>query len=334
MHLLELEPLPGLADTVAAEVARVFADRAREVEVAESAVRIELRGDPRDVLDLRTAVAAYLVCSYAVPRPKALLGDQHLRSLLAQLEDARAVSSFTSFRFGAAGRESAVFARLASAVAGATGLAHDPDGGELLLRVRPATDGWEVLARLSPRPLSARAWRVRDVPGALNATIAAAMVEWSEPSPDDRVLNAMSGSATLLIERAARTRSSALVGVDLDAAILGDARANLAAAGTAASLVRADTAHLPFPDAAFDVVLADPPYGHRMGSHAGNESLYAALLSECARVTTPAARLVLVTHELKRFESVLRHGTAWEVAATHQVFQKGHHPKVWVLQKA
>ena len=38
-----------------------------------------------------------------------------------------------------------------------------PEDGQLLIRLRPETDGpgWEVLARTTPRPLSARPWRLR-----------------------------------------------------------------------------------------------------------------------------------------------------------------------------
>lgn len=333
MHLIEAEALPGLAPVVAAEIVRVFGARAGPAVVDETSVRCELRGALGDLLELRTAVAAYLVRTYDVPRPKALLGDQHLRALLAQIDDARQVAPFTSFRFGAAGRESSVFARLAAAVAHDSGLAHDADAGELLLRVRPAAAGWEVLARLSPRPLSARAWRVRDVPGALNATIAAAMVELAAPTPTDRVLNLMCGSGTLMIERAQRMAASRLVGVDTDVAVLDAARENLGAAAVVAPLVRADARSLPWAGAAFDVVLADPPYGHRMGSHAENDGLYPSLLAEAARVTRRGARLVLITHELRRFESVLRVTDQWRVSSELQVFQKGHHPKIWVLDR-
>ncbi|MBS3932746.1 MAG: hypothetical protein KGZ35_00165, partial [Truepera sp.] len=112
---------------------------------------------------LRTVVAVYLLEHYPVPRPKGLLGHQQFTRLLAQLQLVLAGDRFESFRLAAAGRDSAVFQRLIGAIGQATGLRFDPDEGELLLRIRPAAwqaTGWEVLARLTPRPLSARAWRV------------------------------------------------------------------------------------------------------------------------------------------------------------------------------
>ena len=45
----------------------------------------------------------------------------------------------------------------------------------------PTDEGWEALVRLTPRPLSARPWRVCNLPGALDATAAHAMARLSAP---------------------------------------------------------------------------------------------------------------------------------------------------------
>jgi len=338
VQVIECEVLAGLEQFAEAEAARVVGpDATLRPDSAPTEVRFDWHGSLARALELRTVVAAHLSRSYAVPRPKGLLGDEHFRRLLEQLATIVALhteGAFTSFRFSAAGRKSAVFLRLAEAITAATGMAHDSDEGDLLLRLRPSGQGWEVLARMSPRPLSARAWRVENLPGALNATIAAAMVESTGPSSGDRVLNAMSGSGTLLVERLLRERATLAVGIELDAAAVALGRRNLAAANLAAALVRGDVARLPFPDDAFDVVLADLPYGHRMGSHVGNDALYRAFLEEATRVAAPGARCAVITHELRRFEAALsEYAGSWSTRSEHQVFQKGHHPKIWVLTR-
>ena len=85
--------------------------------------------------------------------------------------------------------------------------------------------------RLSPRPLTARAWRVCNLPGALNAVVAHAMVALSAPNPADRYLNLACGSGTLLVERLALGPARLAVGCDNAAGPLDCARANLRAAG-------------------------------------------------------------------------------------------------------
>ena len=179
---------------------------------------LRLRSDLRAALALRLVTAVSLVTSFPVPRPRALLGDQHIRALLGAIDmvrDLQPPGAFASFRLAGAGSDSAVFARLAEAIADHTGLAGNPDEADLLIRIRPAVafpDGWEAVARLTPRPLSARAWRVRNYPGALNAAIAAAVIDLTDPHPGDRSLNVLCGSGTLLIERLLRMQAARAVG--------------------------------------------------------------------------------------------------------------------------
>lgn len=328
MPPVEIEVLSGLADLAGAEVARLGGTVVSE---SDTALRVDWAGDLRALLSLRLAVAVYAVEPFDVPRPKALLGDQALRRLAKAVRQAQAVGGHRSLRLRAAGRDTAVMQRLASALSDATGLPLDQEEGELVVRVVPAAGsvgetvdgGWEALARLSPRPLSARRWRSANLPGALNATIAAAMVDLAGVEARHDLLNLLCGSGTLLIE------AGGGVGVDIDSDALSRARRN----DPGLSLVQADARRLPFSDDSFDRLLADLPYGHRMGSHQENEALYGAVLEEAARVARPGAVLAVITHELRRFSAALAGPGDWRVEHERRVFQKGHHPHIWVLRR-
>jgi tRNA (guanine6-N2)-methyltransferase len=334
---VECEVLPGLEPFAVDELRRVLGGRARLEPGAErAAVRLAYSGSLEALLRLRTPVAAYLVARFPGRRPSALLGDERPFAHVEAVRGLHPAGAFGSFRLSVPGRESSAVRRLVEELSGRTGLVHDPEDGELLLRIRRAGDGWELLTRLSPRPLSTRAWRVHHLPGAVNATIAAAMVELTRPRPGDRVLNLMCGSGTLLVERLARGPVAGVLGCDLDEAALRGAEANLAAAGLAgeAALARMDATRLGLRDGAVDALLADLPYGHRMGSHEDNAALYPAVLREAARVAAPGARLVVLTHELRLFERCLAEARPWwrpELAT--RVFQKGHHPVIQLLRR-
>ena len=58
------------------------------------------------------------------------------------------------------------------------------------------------------------------------------------------------------------------------------------------------------------------------------------VLAEAARVTEPGGALVAVTHELRLFERCLP-GAArwWSVERAVQVYQKGHHPVIYLLRR-
>jgi predicted RNA methylase len=312
----------------------------------EDALDVATWGPPADVLGLRTPVAAFLVLRFDVPRPKSLTSGDHLSRIVDAMYTSLRTGSSSTFRFEAAGSDSAVFARLADLLAEATGLRYDEAQGELVLRVRrgvhahPSGDpGWDVLVRLGSRPLSARRWRVADYPGAVNATIAAAMVRLAEVSPTDRVLNLMCGSGTLLIERLMAGPAAEAVGVDLSPDALTASTENLGAAAHAgdARLLTADCTGPALVEAVgtgWDLLLADPPWGTLHGAHATNAEVHAGMLHAAYDAAAPGARFVVLTHEVKVMERCLRDADAlWRIRSTTRVFAKGHHPRIYVLDR-
>lgn len=306
------------------------------------AIGAEYAGPWEPLLSLRTIVAPFLKLSFPVPRPGSLTSGEYFPQLA---EAARLVTRLNAepvrtFRFDAAGNSSAGYRKLAARLAESTGLRQETAGADLVLRFRRPPDsgqGWEVLVRLCTRPLSRRPWRVRDFPGAANACVAAAMTRLAGARPSDRFANLMCGSGTLLIERLAVGRVRAAVGVDLDARALDACAANLRAAGLAgrARLVRADIADDSWTASGpFDVIMADPPWGTLTGSHDTNEALHLALLERARAVAAPGARLAVLTHEIRIMERCLRRASQqWSEHQVVRVFQKGHHPRIYLLTR-
>jgi tRNA (guanine6-N2)-methyltransferase len=329
-HTLALEYLPGLKPFVAQELKQFSG--LKVLDLQHDTGMIQVQGGVTKLFKLRRVTALYDYLSFAIPRPKALLGDAHFRRLIGHIQgiQRRFPTELISFRLDAAGKDSGVFLRLSKALHQATGLIPDDDGA-LLIRIRPGGEGWEVLLRLTPRPLSARSWRVCNMAGGLNATIATAMNDLSQPQPTDRYLNAMCGSGTLLIERAAQPVQS-LTGVDMSSDALTCAHDNLQAAKLShVTTLQADATHLPYADTSFDVITADLPWGDAVGSHETNAQLYPAFLKEMARVAAPAARAIILTHEVRLFERCLNAQRHWHLAETMRFFHGGHYPRAYRL---
>jgi tRNA (guanine6-N2)-methyltransferase len=339
-HLsIELEVLPGVWEFAIAEL-KCQVPSARLGMVSETAIQLSWTGNPRPLLDLKTVVAAHVVINAHGRRPSTLLGHQNLNLIASSVERIRRLNmshAFTSFRLSAAGRESRVLSRFREALSRAIGLPYDQREGELLIRLRPAPSGsaWQVLLRLTPRPLSARKWRVCDLLGAVNSTIAAAMVAMTEPSPTDRFFNPMCGSGTLMIERLHQGPASTLAGCDLVPATLRCTAANVHAAELASKvdLFLADVGNLPCSANYFNKICVDPPWGHLVGSQTQNDRLYPLLLKELARVTTQDVRLILLTDDLKRFDRLISRQEVWQIRRSIQVYQGGHHPRMYELRK-
>ena len=328
----EAEVLPGLTDLAASEISELGATTGA---TRDDAVPFSFAGSEADLLGLRRSVAVYRLLDFDVPRPKALLGHEHFTSLVQVVRELQQAQPFEGFRFGAAGSDSPVFMRLAGALEEATGLGHGEEG-ELVLRFRPVDRRWQVLARLTPRPLSARSWRSCNIPGGLNATVAAAGLALLGGSPTERHLNLMCGSGTLLVERALSGRWARGVGIDIDPDALECARQNLETAGLSGrtELLAGDALELPFPSGSFDRLSADLPWGDAVGGHEENARLYPAFLAESARVATVRARMLAITHEIRLFERSLAKQTAWEHRGEPlRVFHGGHRPGLYLLER-
>jgi tRNA (guanine6-N2)-methyltransferase len=335
--------LPGLGSVVAKEVRDRLPDAGpvHEVPGRSDSLAADYRGDWARLLDLRTIVAPFLVLSFPVPRPRSLTSGEYFPQIMDAVRLVQRINPETpkTFRMDAAGSESAGFQRLASQLEEATGLPQVPEEGQLLLRFRrsPSTEGWDVLVRLSSRPLSSRAWRVANLPGAVNATIAAAMSQLTAPRPGDRAANLMCGSGTLLIERLRAAPARFAVAVDSDPGAVQCCAENVEAAGLRGrvTLLQADIAEPDWAGAGpFDVLLADPPWGTLMGEHETNEALHALLLERAHTVAAPGARLAVLTHEVRIMERCLAEASSqWESRQTVRVFQKGHHPRIYLLTR-
>ncbi|CAN5850509.1 methyltransferase domain-containing protein [soil metagenome] len=338
---VEIAVAPGLADVAAdelQELARRLGRGTMTPEVRDDAIALRWPGTIDELHTLRTAASLSRVWRFDVPRPKALLGDALLRALATDVGDLvrAAPAPFHALRLSAAGRDSDVMRRFADVLASSLSLRVDHEGGDLLVRVRRAQDGaWEVLVRTTPRPMSVRAWRTCDRRGGLDGAFAAAAVRLARPRPTDRVLGAMVGSGTLLIERALVAPAERLDGVDIDAEAVACTLANAASAGAGehVHVWRGDVTALDVPAAAFDLILVDPPWGDAVGSNRTNPTLYEGMLIELGRIAAPGARLVLVTHEVRLTERLLEDHPLWSVVHARRAWHGGHQPLLCVLRR-
>jgi tRNA (guanine6-N2)-methyltransferase len=308
---VRLDVVPGLVPVLIDELGGPGAPPTSERTDKHVVVDI----DRRAALKLRTVYAAYAQLDFDVPRPKALLGDVHLRAITNLVRDVADTQPFTSVRIGAAGADSPVMRRLADEIAKAAELPHDPDDGDLLVRIIPS---WKVLVRLTPRPLSNRPWHEPGFEGALDASVGAAMVRLTNPRADDIFLDPVCGSGTIVAERRSAGPHTAALGSDIDPSAPG-------------ARIRADATRLPLPDGVVTALCANPPWGHQFESA---DDLNERLLAEAGRVASADARFVVVTHDIRRFERALRAQHRWRELQQLTLDLRGHHPRIWVLGAA
>lgn len=340
MTRYEAEVAAGLAPICTQEIRQLDPQIKFAASSPSDAVVFSYRGSVTRLLQLKTVIAVYEVLSFDIPRPKALLGHQNWQRLLERIEanlGLLGADQYASFYISAAGSNSSVMQRIKQALAEATGLTNAETEGDLLLRIRPTPNrkrSWDVLIRLTPRPLATREWRVCNMEGALNASVARAMVYLSQPTQTDQVLNLACGSGTVLIERQMDADTSYAIGVDIDPQTLAYARQNVEASGIVAELLHADATNLPFANQQFNQLFADLPFGQLVGSHEDNVSLYPALLTEAARVAQQGAKFVLITHEVTLMKQLLHEmQDNWRCLNEYKITLSGLHPRIYVLER-
>ena len=320
---------------------RIRLRRNPDDEQRSGALQFSYRGNVRRILNLNTILNAFLVCEFDVPRPKSLLTDANISNLIDHIKSVLRLSpqsSYQNFGISAAGSDSDVMLRLRKQLAHKLKLPYASEDIDLLLRIRPSrlrATGWEVLIRLTPRPLSVRAWRVSDMKGALNAAVAHGMILLTRPQPNDKFLNLACGSGTLLVERLIAAPARRVIGCDINPEAIEHARRNLAASGlqNVAELYNWDAQSLNLPDSSVDAICADLPFGIAVGSHRDNVDRYPNLLAEAARVAKPKCRFVLITQEIDLIKGLIQGSPAWQQLNEFRIDLRGLTPCIVVLER-
>ena len=336
----EAEVIPGLEAFAIDELRNLSTGSPRQIcQARVGFVRFRLAANESALLSLRSVIAVYRIHDFAIPRPKALLGHEHFTRLLGVL---RAVAQGfgappQTMGIAAAGSQTAVMRRLRHETSRALGLPLAADGkGELFLRLVKQVDGagWEALVRTSAVPISKRHYRLVDVPGALNATVAYAMTQVERRAGRQVVANLCSGSSTILIEHALTEPEDTLLAIDNCPGMIRIARQNTERAqqGQRISHLLADAQKAPLPAGSVDVLYADLPFGHHIGSHAINILLYPALLREASRLAKTDGIFVLLTHDVRLLAHSVRRSD-WRIRSETRINLSGLHPRLFVLQR-
>ncbi|MBK8026023.1 MAG: methyltransferase domain-containing protein [Chloroflexi bacterium] len=332
------EFVSGLAEYVEDELRQTFARDIAVLERHDDEIRFSAPRSP-GLNRLACVQAVYSVQEYPIPRPKALLGDQHFRRLQQQILgtiQSYPVGTFKTLHLAAAGSDSSIMSRLKQSLSDQVGLAVDDAAGDVLLRIRRSrsTDGWESLVRLTPRPSATRDWRVCDMPGALNGSVARVISQIASPQAGT-LCNLTSGSGSIAIEHALRQPANRSICVELDANVIACALQNAKQAKIAGRIlmVQCDAAQTPFPTGAFDTLCADLPFGQRIGSHQLNAEAYPLILVEAARIASIGARFVVLSHEVRLMETLLQDSSTWKTDEALRITLRGLHPRLYVLRR-
>ena len=188
-----------------------------------------------------------------------------------------------------------------------------------------------LVAEVGPLFWTARFGDLERAPASTTPVVAAVMVRLLKVEPGQVVLDPFCGAGTLLVE-ASRGPAGRLLGADHDRRWIRATARNLASVAAAdAVLWRGDARRLPLRDGSVDRVVANLPFGKRVGSHRGNMVLYPAVLRELARVLTRKGRAVLLTEDKRLFTESVQRTRGIRVIKEIGFTTGGAHPSAYVV---
>ena len=162
----------------------------------------------------------------------------------------------------------------------------ESDEADLKIHIIKPENIWEIGIQITPRPLSVRDYKVINMSGAMDPTIAYAVNSFCNLDSALSYLNVFSGSATLLIEAGqCYPNLEKLLGFDNDKKRLSLSIQNIKRAGLIKKVQVKDADIFDRPDlGTFDAVVSDLPFGMSILKNEDLEKLYTTFIQYCEDV--------------------------------------------------
>ncbi|MDP1625144.1 MAG: methyltransferase domain-containing protein [bacterium] len=259
-----------------------------------------------EVKHLKSVARAYVVRQGGKLHPTHISNHKSLLGGLIDIVIKNDKEHFKSFRINCAGSESREVKGISKYVHDTYGLEEKEDA-DLKIHIIKNEDVWEIGVQVTPRPLSVRDYRVVNMSGAMDPTIAYTVNSFCNLETAKSYLNVFSGSGTLPIEAGqVFPNLERLVGFDNDKKHLSLSIQNVKKAGLIKKIQIKEADIFDKPDfGKFDAIASDLPFGMMISKDEDLQKLYKAFVEYCEDKLEPDGRLVVYTSQYELIESIL-----------------------------
>jgi tRNA (guanine6-N2)-methyltransferase len=191
-----------------------------------------------------------------------------------------------------------------------------------------------LVVTLGDLHLTRRHGRLERLPASTTPVLAASLVRLAKIPDGASVLDPYCGAGTNLLLAHEMAAPGVLLGADLSADAVRGARANGHHRQAPLHLVRADATRLPVSSGHVHRVIANLPFGKRVGSHGANQTLYPSFLRELDRVLSGDGRAVLLTEDKRLFVESLQRTRGLRIIKEVTFATGGAHPTAYVVVRS
>lgn len=301
----KLSFVPGLQGVVLDEIKKI--PNLVVINKDRDSIFVDFISDFSLLKKLRSVARVYLVTTDSRYNPtyisnhKSVLGD--IIKLVLENSDKK---TFSTYKISCAGSDSPEVREIDKYIKDTFEL-EKADEADLKIHIIKDDDTWEVGVQITPRPLSLREYKVGNMSGAMDPTIAYAMNSLCGLENAKSYLNIFSGSGTLLIEAAQLYGNlEKVIGFDIDKEHLSLSIQNIKAAGLIESVQVKESDIFDNSDfGKFDVIASDLPFGMVISKNEDLEKLYKTFVEYAETHLNTGGTLAVYTSEFETFEKVV-----------------------------
>ena len=329
---MELKAPDKLAEGLSRELAALGY---RVAAVHQSTVRVHT-DNMADLFKARSFTEALIeISANANPNPKgiAIKAKSFMEKLLPACHEGKPPFGYRiELRGGQLNR-----AQLAKEIAGYMDsdiIQNSPSNYDAELRIEHRQNGSaNIYLKLLTVPDTRFDYRIGALPASMHPATAAGVLRYAEKylTRDARVLDICCGSGTFLIEREKLTPCASLTGVDIAHNAIDIARKNAEAAGSIAKFMVNDCLRFEA-DRPYDELIANLPFGNRVGSHKDNVALYSGILERLPQWVKKGGEAILYTMEYTLLKKLLRDRPALKLVTEVRTEAGGLTPTVFVVK--
>ena len=301
---IKLAFITGLREIVLNEISKYA--NLRVVKEEGDSLYLDFTQDLTVIKRLRSVSRAYIVVQNSKYNPLYISNHKSILGNLIETITSGNKDAFKTFRITCAGSDSPEVRSIAEYIQRTYGLTEEEEADMKIHIVKP-DEIWEVGIQITPRPLSVRDYKVKNMSGAMDPTIAYAVNSLCELEHVNSYLNIFSGSATLLIEAGqCYPNLKQLIGFDNDKKRISLAMQNIKKAGLIKEIQLKEKDIFDKPDLGkFDVITSDLPFGMTISKNEDLENLYRCFVEYCQETLNQGGKLVVYTSEHEILKKII-----------------------------